>query len=199
MNANFPKRGEALVVVAHPDDEILWCGALIMRYSELNWTIVSVCRASDSDRRPRFRASCSELGCRGFILDIDDSPELCCLDLNADIIDPLLAILPDKPWDICLTHGYNGEYGHQRHIDVHQAVSAMVETDQLNCRTFWSFAYTGNAKDGMTTLPDADTVLELSGQEIQTKRQMVQRVYGFPPGSFEWNACIDREGFRCIH
>ena len=36
---------QAAVVVAHPDDEILWCGGYILTHPEFHWRIVSLCRA----------------------------------------------------------------------------------------------------------------------------------------------------------
>jgi len=48
-------RPRAAVVVAHPDDETLWCGGYILTHPEFLWRIVTLCRAADPDRGPRFR------------------------------------------------------------------------------------------------------------------------------------------------
>jgi hypothetical protein len=55
-------RPRAAVVVAHPDDETLWCGGYILTHPEFLWRIVTLCRAQDSDRAPKFRRSCSDWG-----------------------------------------------------------------------------------------------------------------------------------------
>ena len=58
-------RPQAAVVVAHPDDEILWCGGYILNHPEFHWRIVTLCRAEDSDRAPKFSQVLQELGADG--------------------------------------------------------------------------------------------------------------------------------------
>jgi len=59
-------RQRAAVVVAHPDDETLWCGGYVVAHSEFDWRIVTLCRASDPDRAPKFRRVLERLGAVGF-------------------------------------------------------------------------------------------------------------------------------------
>ena len=49
----FANGKKALIIVAHPDDETIWMGGTILKYTELEWTIYSLCRASDKDREPK--------------------------------------------------------------------------------------------------------------------------------------------------
>jgi len=44
----------AVVIVAHPDDETLWAGGTILMHPETQWTILTLCRMSDPDRSPKF-------------------------------------------------------------------------------------------------------------------------------------------------
>jgi len=64
----------AAVVVAHPDDETLWCGGYILAHPEFDWRIVTLCRASDPDRAPKFRMVLERLGAVGVMADLDDEP-----------------------------------------------------------------------------------------------------------------------------
>ena len=46
----LPGPVSAAVVVAHPDDEILWCGGFILSNPDWHWRIVTLCRAVDVQR-----------------------------------------------------------------------------------------------------------------------------------------------------
>ena len=63
------------VIVAHPDDEVLWCGGLLL--SHPGWTAFVACltRGRDPDRAPRFRRVLERLGAQGAMGDLDDEPE----------------------------------------------------------------------------------------------------------------------------
>jgi len=48
-----------------PDDETLWCGGYILAHPEFHWRVVTLCRASDPDRAPKFRRVLEQLGAVG--------------------------------------------------------------------------------------------------------------------------------------
>ena len=68
-------RPRAAVVVAHPDDETLWCGGYILTHPEFLWRILTLCRAVDPDRAPKFRRVLQRLGAEGDMADLDDGPD----------------------------------------------------------------------------------------------------------------------------
>ena len=46
---------QVAVVVAHPDDETLWAGGLLLGHPEWSPFIVTLCRGQDPDRAPKFQ------------------------------------------------------------------------------------------------------------------------------------------------
>ncbi|HIH09114.1 MAG TPA: hypothetical protein HA254_00420 [Candidatus Diapherotrites archaeon] len=187
---------KALVVVAHPDDETIWMGGRIMHEKGWEWTILSLCRKDDTDRKPKFFKACSELGARGFISDLDDEhPEqdLHSLDEVVKRVEPIVA---DKQFDFVFTHGPNGEYGHKRHIETHNAVKEMVEGGEITCANFLCFDYIAkNEPFRAEPNPKSFGKFALSPQEFARKKYLIEDVYGFSKDSFESISCTKNEHF----
>lgn len=192
-----PHVTEAAVIVAHPDDEVIWCGGLILRNPEWSWTVLSLCRSDDADRCPKFRSVCAGLGVRGLITDLDDGSPLARIDPAGEIGRRVREQLGGGSWDICLTHGANGEYGHRRHREVHAEVCRLASGGALRCGQLWTFAYDCRAETGdCRPLDDADILVALTGVELAEKRRIVREQYGYGEAGFEVRACISPEAFH---
>ncbi len=185
------------VIVAHPDDETIWCGGLILRHPQWDWTVLALSRADDANRAPRFGAACEALGATGLMADLDDSSPPAPIDPAREIAPRVLDALGHRRWDLIVTHGPAGEYGHPRHRQVHAEVLRLVESGQLPCRALWSVACLCDpvtarwSRDG-----PADVEVALTADELARKRGIVREQYNFPPGSFELRACSAVEWFR---
>lgn len=187
---------DALVIVAHPDDETIFCGGLLLRRARWHWTVLSLCRADDGDREPRFRRACRHLGARGIISDLDDGRPLAPIDPARDIAPRIRRHVGAQAWDLCITHGANGEYGHPRHRQVHAEVLRMARDGELDCRRLWTFALHCDSQGNCRLGNEADLSLALSAEELAEKRRIVRELYGFAPDSFEARTCTALEGFH---
>ncbi len=184
------------VIVAHPDDETLWGGGLILAHPGWEWTIVTLCRAGDPDRAPRFFRVLQHLGASGRMGDLDDGPEQAPLD-QALIQDTLLSLLPRPRFDLIVTHGPRGEYTrHRRHEETCRAVVGLWQEGRLSADALWLFAYEDG---GRAYYPRADasagSAEELPLRVWQNKYRLMTQVYGFAPESWEAQATPRREAF----
>jgi len=185
-----------LVIVAHPDDETLWAGGQLLLRRDWRWTVVAMCRGSDPDRRPRFFRALKQLGARGRIADLDDEPEQRPLS-DAHVCEALFAELDESTYDLVLTHSPDGEYTrHRRHEEVSRAVLGLWQEGRIDAPELWLFAYHDNGGNGLPlSIDQADLTFRLSENVWLRKRDIIEKTYGFGPGSWEYDTTPATEAF----
>jgi len=176
---------KALAVVAHPDDETIWMGNQFKK--KYDWTIFSLCRASDKDRYPKFLKVCKHYNAEAIITDLEDEK---LLPLNIGyIMDLIEKNLKNKNYDIIYTHGENGEYGHIRHKEVHNAVKQMIKDGKLKTKKIFYFNYKKRNNDCIAI--KNKNYNKLNKNELKKKKKKITELYGFDVGSFEEKSCGD--------
>lgn len=184
------------VIVAHPDDETLWCGGVILAHPQIDWTILTLCRKSDPDRAPKFFKVAAKYNAAGIMADLDDGPEQSPL-AGAEIQRTILDNLPKRNFDLILTHSPKGEYTrHLRHEETSEAVLSLWKTDRLKAENLLMFAYEdGGGKYSPKPVKNADVAMTLAKNVLKTKREIIINIYGFSPDSFEAKAVSNTEAF----
>jgi LmbE family N-acetylglucosaminyl deacetylase len=190
---------QAAVVVAHPDDEILWCGGYILTHPEFHWRIVTLCRAKDSDRAPKFRQVLQELGANGEMANLDDGPEQVPIPFE-QVREAITELLTGTRYSLILTHGPMGEYTrHRRHEECCRSVVELWQAGGIETERLWLFAFEDG---GRAYLPrvrdDADRLDTLTESTWLEKRRFITDVYRYGADSWEARATPREEGFWCF-
>lgn len=174
------------VIVAHPDDEVLWCGGLLLGHPGWRAFVACLTRGQDPDRAPRFRRVLERLGAQGAMGVLDDGPgqePLPAGQVRAQILD----LLPQRSYDLVLTHSCQGEYTrHRRHEETAAAVCALWADGSLDTAELWSFAYEdGGGAYLPRAQPEPSLRLDLSETIWAEKRRLLRDVYNFQDTSWE--------------
>jgi len=186
----------AAVIVAHPDDEVLWAGGTILARPMWIWRIVSLCRGADPDRAPRFQRVLAELGATGRIGDLDDGPEQRPLPEH-EVAEAAASLLDEHSFDVVLTHGPRGEYTrHRRHEEVCRAVVRLWADGRIETRTLWMFAFEDGGRSHLPrAMADAPLRERLTEEVWLEKRRLMTALYGFAAESWEARATPREEAY----
>jgi len=192
-------RPRAAVVVAHPDDEILWCGGYILAHPEFFWRVVTLCRAEDTDRAPKFRRVLLQLGAEGEMADLDDEPGQVPLPIE-QVQTTIIRLLAKNSYNLILTHGPKGEYTHhRRHEECCQSVVELWRSGRIDTERLWMFAYEDAKRAYLPRVrADADRRDVLAEDVWREKYRLITDVYGYGVDSWEAQTTPREEGFWCF-
>jgi len=184
------------IIVAHPDDETLWAGGTILSNPGRQYYIVSLCRKNDADRAPKFQKVLGVLGAQGMIGDMDDGPEQMPLPEN-DVRNAILQLLPEKHFDLIITHSIYGEYTrHRRHEEIGRAVINLWHSGKINTSKLWAFAYEDGNKAYLPIADeDASIFYPLPHDVWEKKFDIITKIYGFNKDGWEAQTAPKEEAF----
>lgn len=189
-------RKSVVVIVAHPDDETLWAGGTILSHPFWNVYIISLCRASDTDRAPKFKEVLKVLKAEGRMGDLDDGPDQDPLD-EKEVEETIIGLFPPQHFDLIISHNPNGEYTrHLRHEEVSKAVIKLWSAGKITGNILWTFAYEdGGRKYSPKPIQSANIYHVLTKHIWLRKYRTITETYGFEKNSFEAVATPRAEAF----
>jgi LmbE family N-acetylglucosaminyl deacetylase len=184
------------LIVAHPDDETLWAGGALLMHPRWKSFIITLCRATDPDRAPRYSRALACLKARGSMGDLDDGPAQDPLPAGAAEA-LILDLVPQPAFDLVITHSPRGEYTrHLRHEETARAVVALWTTGRLRTRELRMFAYQDAARSRLPeAIPVADLYTPLPPPVWEKKYMIITGIYGFAPDSWEARSVPRDEAF----
>lgn len=184
------------LIIAHPDDEILWAGGTILSHPNWKCFIVCLCRGNDTDRAPKFDQSLKALNAEGIMGDLDDGPEQLPLEED-EVAGLILNLLPPVHFDLMITHHPKGEYTrHIRHEETGKAVIMLWQTGKISASELWTFAYEdGNKKYFPKPVENATVFNSLSKDIWLEKYRIITEMYGFTTDSWEAQTTPQAEAF----
>ncbi|MDB5138354.1 MAG: family deacetylase [Mucilaginibacter sp.] len=174
------------IIVAHPDDETLWCGGTVLSNPSWLCFIASMCRKNDPDRAPKFEIVRKILGADGIMGDLDDGPEQKPLPEH-EVEEAIMSLLPSNEFDLVITHSIYGEYTrHLRHQEIGKAVINLWHSGKLNTSELWAFAYEdGHREYTPVAINDAPVFFTLPHYLWEQKYSIITNTYGFNINSWE--------------
>lgn len=126
---------DKLMIVAHPDDEVIWGGAHL---SEGGYFVLCLTNGDNPTRSAEFEALKQAVGYRGLILSYPDKvagERSEWKHLKNSITKDLTLILSIRDWELVVTHNPEGEYGHIHHKMTNALVTSVCKnanyTDKL--------------------------------------------------------------------
>ena len=195
-----PRVSRNAVVVAHPDDEILWMGGTLLMDSGCNWKVVTLCRGSDPDRAPKFSMVMEHLGAAGTMGDMNDGPEQDPLTPR-EVREAVLELLAgDGCFDVLYTHSPQGEYTrHRRHEEVGRAICDLWTAGDIDLGELRLFAYSdARGSRYPAAIETAHSLVKLPAGVSRQKLRIITELYGFPPDGWEARVCPQVEAFWCF-
>jgi LmbE family N-acetylglucosaminyl deacetylase len=184
------------VIVAHPDDETLWAGGTILSHPLWSFFVISLCRANDTDRAPKFSNALKMLRAEGSMGDMDDGPDQKPLDDN-EVDESILKILPQKHFDLIISHNPTGEYTrHLRHEEVSSSVIRLWTRGKISGSTLWTFAYEDGRKQYYPKPVESANIYRLLTKHIWLRKyRIITETYGFEKNGFEAETTPRAEAF----
>ena len=161
-----------LMIVAHPDDDMLWGGAHLM---EKGYFVVVVTNRYNAKRKQEFYKVLEASGNNGIMLSYPDKTygKKDSWDHNKDgIRRDLDKIINYQHWDLIVTHNKDGEYGHIHHKMTHRFVTDIFDENREKLATELYFFGTYHEKYKIGSVEGA--MPRITDEQLAFKEEMLK-------------------------
>ena len=162
------KQADHLMIVAHPDDEILWGGDELRRE---NYVVVCLTNGDNDVRRKEFFSVMKQSGDKGIILSFPDKVAGKRSDWKKEytqIEKEVEQLMKSREWKKIVTHNPDGEYGHNHHKMTSRIVTDIAE--EIGYRNLYYFNHYTKKDD----LKKSDEQPYISEAGIKWKGEMMK-------------------------
>lgn len=182
ITKNIKFRPKNLMIVAHPDDELIFGGKMLL--DKNNWKVVCVTNGTaksqdkfamyKTDRKAEFINAMNVIGCSYEIWDHEDN--LFNANWNELILtNELYRVINEYMYDTIVTHNLQGEYGHVQHKKVSQLVY------QLKPKNLYVFGH--NSKT-LSNTPyhlnkHTDQIIMLLEKNYKSQKHVVDKLHNY--------------------
>lgn len=162
-----------LMIVAHPDDEMLFGGAALIQDDYL---VVCVTCGSDEERVKEFKNVMNETNDRYIMLYYPDKvlgKRSEWKNERKNIEEDIELILNYKDWDMIVTHNAAGEYGHIHHKMTHNIVFSLANEEQKkHLNVFNTYCSFNQIQDG-----NCESIGDISDDLVLEKERIMFTYY----------------------
>ena len=165
---------DKVMIVAHPDDDMIWGGSHLI---DDDYLVVCITCGAREDRVLEFKNVMNATGDKYIMLDYPDKTngERDNWDtVYSDITKDIERILAMKDWKLIVTHNEAGEYGHIHHKMTHSIVKSVYENNYLDKDNLYFFGkyYKADKIDEVK-----DNLEEISEENYNKKDEIIYKYY----------------------
>jgi len=189
-------KAKCAVIVAHPCDETLWAGGFLAMHPSFQWYIVALWAGREPVQAGRFVDAAAHYGATAILGRLPE-PENGEPMASIAVEKAIMKVLPTDRFEIMITHALWGEHTYDlRSEEVSQAVHMLQRNKRVFTSRLLCFAYESQEE---LAAPQVDTDAEiqwpLPDKVWERKRQVLNRIYGFPKTSWQYCDAPKTEAF----
>ena len=165
---------DSIMIVAHPDDEVIWGGSHLL---EGNYLVVCITAGNNQIRAEEFLKAIKATGSKGIMLGYPDKTFNKRNDwkkVDTDIEKDVETLLSLKKWKVIATHNPEGEYGHIHHIMTSRIVTDVYKEKYQSLDNLYYFGnYYNKSKIGAVE----KNLIPISDDNYQKKVDIIKNIY----------------------